>query len=58
MVDDFSEVAEFAILHHHSASAVASAAYDHGISRYPRPIKWTTDFGTEYLVSFAAGPIL
>ena len=31
MVDYFTKVAEFAILHHHSASAVASAAYDHWI---------------------------
>ena len=54
MVDYFTKVAEFAILCEHSASAVASAAYEHWISRYPRPIKWTTDCGTENLGAFAA----
>ena len=55
MVDYFTKVAEFPILHHHSASTVASAAYEHWISRYPRPIKWTTDCGTEDRVgAFAA----
>ena len=42
IVDYFTKVAEFAIIQYeHSASAVASAAYEHKISRYPRPIKWT-----------------
>ena len=54
MVDYFTKVAEFAILYEHSASAVASAAYEHWISLYPRPIKWTTDCGTENLGAFAA----
>ena len=54
IVDYFTKVAEFAILYEHSASAVASAAYEHWISRYPRPIKWTTDCGTENLGAFAA----
>ena len=53
MVDYFTKVTEFAILHHHSASAVASVAYDHWISRYPRPIQWTADCGTENLGAFA-----
>ena len=42
MEDYFTKVAEFAIL------------YEHWISRYPRPIKWTTECGTENLGAFAA----
>ena len=49
MVDYFTKVAEFAVVLDHSAETAASAFYDHWLSRYPRPLKVTTDNGTENL---------
>lgn len=54
MVDYFTKVAEFAVLRDRTALSVAQAAYDHWLSRYPRPVKWTTDCGTENGGAFTA----
>lgn len=47
IVDYFTKVAEFAVVTNHSSTAVAAAAYDHWLSRYPKPRKWTVDQGPE-----------
>ena len=47
IVDYFTKVAEFAVVTDHSSTAVAAAAYDHWLSRYPKPRKWTVDQGPE-----------
>ena len=49
MVDYFTKVAEFAVVLDHSSETAASAFYDHWLARYPKPIKVTTDNGTEFM---------
>ena len=54
MVDYFTKIAEFVVLRDREALTVARAAYDHWLTRYPRPVKCTTDCGTENQGAFSA----
>jgi transposase InsO family protein len=48
MVDYFTKTAEFVIVHDKTAGTAARVIYDHWLTRYPKPRKWTTDHGTEF----------
>ena len=48
MVDYFTKIAEFVVVYDKSAPTAARAIYDHWLTRYPKPAKWTTDHGTEF----------
>jgi transposase InsO family protein len=48
MVDYFTKIAEFVVVYDKTAPTAARAIYDHWLTRYPKPAKWTTDHGTEF----------
>ena len=48
MVDYFTKIAEFVVVYDKSAPTAARAIYDHWLTRYPKPAKWTTDHGTKF----------
>ena len=53
IVDYFTKVAEFVVVRDKTADTAAEVAFNHWLARYPTPVKWTTDQGTEFGATFS-----